>query len=750
MLDEARLITADRSEDDRSPVRFRRVFTATAGPATLRITACGIYRAFLNGHPVGDHLLAPGWTTYPARHLVQEYDAADLLRDGDNVLGIEVAEGWYRGRLGFGDAPSDHYGTVMGPISELRLDDGDGVVVVTDDTWRWAPSATLSASLYDGEHYDQRLDDDWAEPGYDEGSWQPVTVTDFDRTPLVPETTPPVRRIETLAPVSIWTAPSGRTLVDFGQNMSGRLQVQVPAVADHTLTFRHAEVLEDDELGTRPLRNAAATDTIETSGRAITWEPAFTIHGFRYVEVDGWPGELTADDLVVGVCHTDMAEIGSFSCSHDGLNQLHENIRWSAKGNFVSIPTDCPQRDERLGWTGDLQVFSPTLAFLFDCRSMLEGWLLDLAAEQDAADGVVPMIVPALPKLIPPIPFAGWSDAAVVVPWVLYERFGDPAVLEAQWPSMVRWLDVVAERSGPDLIWRDFQLGDWLDPEAPPENAAKGRTDGALVANAYHVWMNQLMSRAAAALDRDDAVDHYAARCRDLAEAFRAEYVTPRGRLMSDSPTAYALALHVGLLTDQQRPAAARRLAELVEADEFRIGTGFLGTPLICDALVVAGAPDHAFRLLTQTTCPSWLYPVGMGATTIWERWDSMLPDGSINPGEMTSFNHYAFGAVGDFLHRRVAGLAPAEPGYRVISVRPLIGGGLTSAEARHRTPHGEAGVAWQRSGTDFRLQVTVPNGTEAVVGLPDGSADVTLEPGDHELTCTVRHPDDDPVNDTD
>jgi len=744
------VVAADPELDRLRPIRFRRSFTCDdVVHATLRITACGIYRAFLDGERIGDEILAPGWTSYHHRHLVQEFDLTARLGAGDHVLGIEVAEGWWRGRLGWGDGAVDNYGTDIGPIAELELVATDGTVtsVVTDGSWRWAPSATLSASLYDGEHHDLRLDEPWPEPSFDDTGWAAVTIGDFDPAPLMIADVPPVRVIESLHPVDSWTAPSGRTIVDFGQNMSGVLRVDVPPVAGQAITFRHAEVLEDDELGMRPLRNAAATDVIVTDGRAgRTWTPSFTMHGFRYVDVDGWPGEFDPASLSVDVCHTDMAEMGAFDCSDGMLKRLHENVRWSAKGNFVSVPTDCPQRDERLGWTGDLQVFAPTASFLFDCRSMLRSWLADLAADQ-SDDGRVPIVVPALRNVTADIPFAGWSDAAVIVPWVLYERFGDVDVLEKQYESMVAWVDAVRDMSAPDGLWRMGQLGDWLDPSTSPDNPFAGRTDGTLVGCAYQVHVLNLMTEIARILGRGDDEAAFGERAAQVRDAFRAEYVTPNGRVMSDSPAAYSMAICFGLLDGAEVDVAGARLRELVSADRWCIGTGFLGTPLVCDALVAAGGIDDAFKLLTQTECPSWLYPVTMGATTVWERWDSMLPDGSINPGEMTSFNHYAFGAVADFLHRRVAGLAPAEPGYRVMEVRPLVGGGLTSASARHRSAHGEMSTAWTRVGERFTLTVVVPDGCEAVVGLPDGSDDRRVGPGEHEFTCSVRAAADDPVH---
>ena len=368
------------------------------------------------------------------------------------------------------------------------------------------------------------------------------------------------------------------------------------------------------------------------------------------------------------------------------------------RGNFLDVPTDCPQRDERMGWTGDIQIFAPTASFLADCSGFLTSWLADLAAEQQP-DGSVPFVVPDAIRGPEGPAAAAWGDAATVVPWVLYERFADAGVLAAQFDSMRAWTDRIAGLAGKDGLWAGgFQFGDWLDPAAPPEDPAAARTDPDLVATAHLVRSAELVARAAEVLGRDEERSRYTDLAATARDAFAREFVSPSGRLHNDAPTAYALALVWDLLpTPEQRAYAGHRLADLVRAAGFRVATGFVGTPLITDALTVAGEPDLAYRLLLERGCPSWLYPVTMGATTIWERWDSMLPDGSINPGEMTSFNHYALGAVADWLHRVVAGLAPAEPGYRRILVRPVPGGGLTSAAARHETPYGEAAVAWRR-----------------------------------------------------
>jgi alpha-L-rhamnosidase len=479
-------------------------------------------------------------------------------------------------------------------------------------------------------------------------------------------------------------------------------------------------VLEHGELGTRPLRLADATDRYTLRGGGVeTWEPRFTFHGFRYVELEGWPEELRLDDIHAVVLHSDMERTGWFECSDPLLNRLHENVVWGMRGNFVDVPTDCPQRDERLGWTGDLQVFSPTASYLYDASGFLQSWLADLAVEQRKAGGVVP----------PYIPFgqgsamgaAAWADAATVVPWVLYQRFGDAGILADQFDSMRAWVDHVSAVAGEKRLWlTGFQFGDWLDPTAPPDKPGQARTDKRIVASAYFARSAEIVGRAADVLGRAAVKAHYLTLAAEIRAAFAHEYITPAGRMIGDAETAYALALEFDLLpTGEQRERAGQQLAELVRDGGYHIRTGFVGTPLICDALCHTGHTKAAYRLLMQTDCPSWLYPVTMGATTIWERWDSMLPDGSINPGEMTSFNHYALGAVADWMQRSIGGLAPAEPGYRKLDICPLPGGSLTHARTSHITPYGTAECSWSVVDGQMDLNVVVPPNTTARITLP-------------------------------
>ncbi|MEV5532833.1 glycoside hydrolase family 78 protein [Streptomyces prunicolor] len=766
----ARPITPDHDAPTEQPlpaVLLRRDFTLT-GPVTsarLYITAYGVYTAEINGERVGDQVMAPGWTSYQHRLRYQTFDVTPLLRTGANTIGALLGEGWYTGRLGFHGGRRNIYGEHRALLAQLEIAYADGTThtVRTDGHWRTATSPVLRSEIYDGESYDARRERrGWSAPGHEASDWTRVHELPFPHAELVAPTGPPVRSIQTVAPVAVITTPSGKTILDFGQNLVGRLRIHVEGPAGHEVTLRHAEVLEHGALSTRPLRFAAATDTYVLRGEGVeVYEPHFTFHGFRYAEIGNWPGPLDPTAVEAVVLHTDMARTGWFECSDRLVNRLHENVVQGMRGNFLDVPTDCPQRDERMGWTGDIQVFAPTASFLHDCSGMLSGWLRDLSAEQLARpDGVPPLVVPdVLPAAFQDAGAqAVWADVAVLLPWTLYQRFGDLEVLRAQYPSMRAWgeatIRLIAEGDG---LWRqDFQLGDWLDPQAPPESPGEARTDGDLVANAYVIRSAEVLAEVAELLDGTQQLDGTglfdgkadAARFRTHAQAVRERFadrfVTPDGRLSSDTQTAYALAIAFSLLpTERQQRGAAERLAQIVRRASFRIATGFTGTPLICDALCAAGEPQLAYRMLLEKDCPSWLYPVTMGATTVWERWDSMLPDGTVNPGEMTSFNHYALGAVADWLHRTVAGLAAAGPGWRRLRVAPLPGGDLTWAKAAHDTPYGRAEAGWRIESVAggkadiLVVEASIPPNTRAEVQLPDGSAPFEVGSGRH----TFRRP---------
>ncbi len=732
--------------EDGAPLVFTDVDLPSAPRrARLYVTSLGLYEFSINGSRVGRDVLTPGWTAYHHRLRYQTYDVTELVTAGTNHLQGLLGNGWYRGQLVWPGNRSS-YGDRLALLAQLELtfEDGSTQTIGTDGTWRACASGILFDDLYDGQRRDMGIAND---PLGKES--EPVDVLEVDPGILVAPLGPPVRIIETIAVREIFTSPSGATLVDFGQNLVGWVRLRVRgARAGDRVVIRHAEVLEQGELGTRPLRSARATSEYLLSGLPEEeLQPTFTFNGFRYAEITG-VDDLRIDDLEALVIGSELERTGWFESSDHDLNRLHENVVWSMRGNFLDVPTDCPQRDERLGWTGDIQVFAPSASYLFDTAGFLANWLQDLAAEQKP-DGGVPYVIPDVLRETDP-GAAGWSDAATLVPDALYRAYADRGMLERQYDSMKAWVDKVIAVTGESRLWDSgFQFGDWLDPTAPPDDAAKAQADKYVVATAYFAQSVRALSSAAATIGRQEDAADYAAVANEIVAAFNHEYVTPAGRILSDCQTVYALALGWHLLdSDEKERRAGDRLAELVREAEYRVSTGFLGTPLILDALALAGHTDLAYRMLLERECPSWLYAVSMGATTVWERWDSMLPDGSINPGEMTSFNHYAYGAVVDWLHRSVGGIAPAEPGYRRVVVRPLIpqvhdgdekASSLTHASVRHRSPYGEIASSWLISDLQFQLTVELPYGVTGEVWLPGADSAIEVGLGRHEFVSELQ-----------
>jgi alpha-L-rhamnosidase len=711
--------------------------------AELAVSSLGVFEAYLNGRPVGPDVLSPGWTSYEWRLRYRTYDVQDLLLP-TSVLGISLGNGWSRGRLGW-NGNRAFYGDRLAVIAQLEVTFADGhrQLVRTDETWRAGPSATLANDLYDGQTIDARqADTRWLHPGAAPPDWCGVESLEFDTSRLTPYVGPPVIRHEAVAPVGIWLSPSGRTLVDFGQNLVGWLRFTIQGPAGTEIVIRHAEVLEHGELGVRPLRSAQATDRFVLSGGEDHFEPTKTYHGFRYAEITGWPAELTAGAVEAVVVHSDLRRTGYFECSDPMLNQLHANVTWGMRGNFLDVPTDCPQRDERLGWTGDLAVFAPTAAFLYNVDAFLRDWLRDLAAEQQAQGGLVPLVIPDVVKYEPPSGFSDldataiWSDAAVWVPWALWQAYGDRAVLADQYASMTAHARRVESLLSPAGLWdTGFQLGDWLDPQAPPGEPFKAKADSHVVATACFYRTARIVADSAAVLGLAADAEDFRLLAERVRAAFNRHYVDGNGIVSSDCATVYALAIVFGLLDDDMAARAGGRLSTLVRQNGYRISTGFAGTPYVTDALTQTGHLDDAYQLLLERSCPSWLYPVTMGATTIWERWDSLLPDGTINPGQMTSFNHYALGAVADWIHRTVGGIAPLAPGYAQVLIAPQPGGGLTWATSKLETAHGPVEVRWSKTetGQDLTVEAAVPAGVTAVLRLP-GEPDRELSSGRHTV----------------
>ncbi|WP_431219917.1 family 78 glycoside hydrolase catalytic domain [Leifsonia xyli] len=719
--------------------------------AVLTLTAQGLVEAWVNGHAVSDDLLTPGWSSYEWRLRYVTYDVADLLRAGaTNALGLALGNGWHRGRLGWTGGNS-FYGDTLGAFAQLEITYADGAIeyVGTDVSWSSGPSAVLANDLYDGQTVDARLRDDaWKQPGFAGDGWSGVRELRVRRRETAAVHRPDGSTMGDASPQAITVSPSGKTIVDFGQNLVGWIKVRVQGPEGAEVTIRHAEVLEHGELGVRPLRSAKATDRYILSGRLDEFEPTFTFHGFRYAEVSGWPGDIEPGDLTAIAIGSELERIGEFRTSDPLLNRFHENVVWGMRGNFVDVPTDCPQRDERLGWTGDIAAFAPTAAFLYDVDGFLSDWLVDLDLEQQHNDGIVGYVIPDIlkyhvldqgdgPQAVDAT--AIWGDAAVWVPWTLYQAYGDRRVLERQFLSMTAHVSRVRSLLSPAGVWEgSFQYGDWLDPDAPPEEPGNAKADKGVVATACAYRSAQIVSEVAAILGRSAEADRFRQFAADLRVAFNREYVRA-GAIKSDCSTVYTLAIAFGLLDPADEAYAGNRLAQLAERAGYRVSTGFAGTPFIADALTHTGHTDVAYRLLMEKECPSWLYPVTMGATTIWERWDSMLPDGSINPGGMTSFNHYALGAVADWMHRVIGGIAPLTPGYASVLIAPVPGGGLTSAETSLRSRHGMIRVNWKVEEGILTVDAELPEGVGGVLRLP-GSPDLRISGG--KVTASSALPD--------
>lgn len=729
------------------PLRFRKTFLATLielKRARLYITSLGVFQAYINGEPVGDHFLAPGWTSYHHRLNYEIFDIAPLLREGENVIAVEVAEGWYATRLGFHGGKRYIYGDEMAVIAQLEIEsESSEEIILSDSSWKTHTSALISSEIYDGEVYDAREEEgedwDWTTTSFKDETWSGVRETALPKTNLVSPNAPPVRITQIIHPVEIITTPSGRTIVDFGQNLVGRVHIpSLLAPPDTRITLTHAEVLENNELATRPLRDAKCTDTIISAGRELkNWKPRFTFHGFRYVQISNWIPTLS--NLHAEVLHTDLNPTGKFKSSHEMINKLHDNATWSMRGNFLSIPTDCPQRDERLGWTGDIQIFAPSASFLYNTAGMLSDWLEDLAAEQlSSGTGIPPFVVPnVIPESLWPVfPQAVWDDVTVFLPWTLYQNYGDKEILRRQYGSMLAWVDRGVKR-GPDRLWDDelFQLGDWLDPTAPPEQPGNSRTDGTFVADAYLVRVTKVLGLISEILGQNGNASRYERDHIALKARFQEKYVSADGYLVGDTQTALALVIFFELLDSPEQIAhAGARLARLVRKAKFQVSTGFAGTPIITHALCKVGYVQLAYRMLLEKTCPSWMFPITMGATTIWERWDSMRADESVNPGEMTSFNHYALGSIVNWLHKDVAGVSLLEPGWKRVLVKPLPGGTVTSAEVKYETAFGELECRWALHGDLFQLSLVVPPNSSADVVLPGSDAVKRVGSGRHEF----------------
>ncbi len=735
----------DETKSNPAPL-LRREFSITKKieRARLYATAMGLYEMSLNGKRVGDEYFTPGWTSYDFRYQYQTYNVTSLLKNGANCIAAMLGDGWFRGRLAWDPKNNrNHYGKKLALLAQLVITykDGSQQIVGSDENWKSSTGPVLLSDIYDGETYDARLEQaGWNDAGFNDKNWKSVTALEPPKAKLVATAGPPVKAIEEITPVKVVKTPEGETVLDMGQNMVGWIRFRVTAPAGTTITLRHSEVL--DKAGnfyTANLRAAKQTIRYTTKGQGIeTFEPHFTFQGFRYVAVSGWPGEVKPEDFTGIVVHSVMARTGSFETSNSLLNQLQHNIVWGQKGNFLDVPTDCPQRDERLGWTGDAQVFARTASFNHDTAAFYTKWLKDIALDQED-DGAVPYVIPNVlshQTRKGEAASAGWADVAVIIPWVVYQSYGDKRILEEQYPSMKAWVEYMRRQAGEKYLWSNgYSFGDWLAFATTRSDYPGATTDKDLIQTTYFARSTALLAKTADVLgNKEDAAD-YTSLEEKIKSAFQKESVTPNGRLSSNTQTAYALALEFDLLPEAQRAAAAARLA--ADVNKFgHLTTGFLGTPVLCQALSDYGYLDLAYMLLNRTEYPSWLYPVTKGATTIWERWDGIKPDGTFQDPDMNSFNHYAYGAIGEWMYRVVAGieLDEAHPGYKHILIQPQPGGGLTFANASIESMYGRVASGWKIASDKFTLTVEVPPNTTATVRLPKAKLEQTTE-GQKPLT---------------
>ena len=725
------------SENSKPSQYFRKEFNIKKKVKSARVyvTSLGLYQLFINGKKVSDDLFTPGWTTYNKRLQYQTYDVTAMLNE-KNSIGAIVGDGWFRGKI----AKNLCYGDKLALLLQLQIfyTDGSSETIITDKNWKVNTGAILESDIYNGEIYDARLEmKDWSNVVFDAGKWENASVLDHSKDILVAQRGVPVKAIEEIKPIKLLTTPKGEVVMDMGQNMVGWVRLKVNGKKGDSITLKFAEVLDKEgNFYMDNLRAAKCTDTyiLKGEGEEI-WEPKFTFHGFRFVKLEGFSGLPNLDQITGVVIHSEMNPTGSFSCSDSLINQLQHNIQWGQKGNFLDVPTDCPQRDERLGWTGDAQVFAPTAAFNFDVAAFYTKWLKDLAADQ-LANGKVP-------DVIPDVRFGrggstAWADAALIVPWTMYLTYGDKRILEEQYASMKGWVEYMKDRAGEDYLWtNDGHYGDWLAFASTSSSYPGATTEKDLIATAYFKYSSGLLAQIADIIGNKTDAEKYSKLSENIKKAFVSEFVTPAGRLISPTQTAYSLALAFDLLPENLIPKAAKYLAD----DVIKMGhltTGFVGTPLLCKTLSNHGYDDLAFMLLNRKEYPSWLYPVTQGATTIWERWDGQKPDGTFQTVGMNSFNHYAYGAIGEWLYTHVAGIEidKENPGYKHFILAPHPGGGLTNANAEFESMFGKIKSAWKIDDGNFMVEVEIPANTTATVILPNSEK---KELGSGKYSFTVK-----------
>ncbi len=706
------------------PTYFRKSFQVKDGlkSARLYIATLGIFEAYINGKKLGDQHWGTAWTSYEKRVTSDTFDISSMLKEGDNTLGTILADGWYAGRIinRSGNSPKPK---ILAQI-ELNYADGSKDIIATDSTWKCSGGAYTYSDIYDGEFYDARLEHDgFSLNSFDDSSWNAPVVSDVKNTPLItPRRNQPVRVCQELMPISVKDMGGGSFIFDFGQNMVGVPRVRIKGIAGKPVRLRFAEMLNPDgTMYTENYRSALSTDYYVPKGGGFeTYQPKFTFHGFRYLEISGLAGDWkpSKDSAAALVMHNDMPQSGSFVCSKPKINILQSNIQWGQRGNFFSVPTDCPQRDERMGWTGDAQVFIPTAAFNMNVNGFFSKWNQDMRDIQKP-DGLMAHVVPAEWGGGSP----AWSDACVICPWEIYMAYGDRKAIAENYDMMKKWVDY-QKKTSKSLIRPDIGFGDWLQPSTTKGKDSKlwrGATPRSLIGTAYFARTANLVSKSAKLLGKEEDAKFYSDLAAKVRNAFIREFVSADGTVKSQAQTAYLLPLAFDILPPELAKKAFEKFLKVLEKNNFYLDTGFVGTPLINPVLTKFGRVDLAYRIINNEGYPSWIYSINQGATTMWERWNSYSHEKGFGEASMNSFNHYAYGAIGEWLYRDVAGIRydPENPGYKNIIFAPKPGGGLTFASANLQTPYGEASSSWKIENGKFFWKVVVPPNATGTLKFP-------------------------------
>lgn len=728
-------ISAEKQEAEKSAgTLLRKEFTVLkqVKNAFLVSTACGMYEAFMNGEKIGNDYLAPGWTSYDTHQQYQVVEITDLVKNGENAIGVSIGAGWFKGTMSY-NLNRNHYGTQTAFSGCVVLDYADGTreLLLSDETWKGTHGPVLFSEIYDGELYDARLEKSgWTCSGYDDADWEAVSVLERKTENLMLRECRGVEIMNVLKGKKI-TTPKNETVIDFGQNITGWCQFMVKGASEgDRIELQCFETLDaEGNVYTANLRTAKQKITYICSGNDAVYRPHFTFQGFRYVHVQQWPGTVDEADFSALVLHTGLEETGSFRCSDELINRLQHNIIWSMKGNFVDVPTDCPQRDERLGWTGDVQIFNSTALFLMNTYGFFSKWLRDVAADQ-TEEGAVPHVVPDIVSGKSDEDWltkqgcsgaSGWADVAVILPWNMYLAYGDTAILERQYDSMKSWIDFMKAHSVEGCLFSyKLQFGDWVALDAE-EGSYFGATPTAYTSAAFYCYTTKLFAEIAKICGKKEDYEVYYKLACDLKKSFAEHFLREDGTPAIDTQTAQILALQFDLIPEDAKTKTASCLKKLIEENGGHLVTGFMGTPYICHALSDNGFTDEAYELLLKQDFPSWLYQVTKGATTVWEHWDGLKPDGSMWSPDMNSFNHYSYGSIGEWIYKNIGGLSAdaQNPGYHHFTVSPKINGKLRSAEMSFRSIYGTIASSWKLSENGkLLLDVTVPVNTSASVSV--------------------------------